>query len=78
MKWKLRNYLDRHGLTPHQLALESKLSVNTVYPMARGQASRISLETMDKTIGALRSLTGERVDIADLLEYETPNRKEHR
>lgn len=78
MKWKLRSYLDRHGLTPHQLALESKLSVNTVYPMARGQAARISLRTMDKTIEALRSLTGERVDIADLLEYGTTNHKEHK
>lgn len=69
MKWTLKSYLDRHNLTPHQLALEAKLSVNTVYPMARGQAERISLQTIDRVISALRSLTGERVDIADLLAY---------
>jgi len=70
MRWKLKDYLDRHDLTPHQLALEAKLSVNTVYPMARGQAERISLKTIDRVIAALRELTGEDVDIGDLLEYE--------
>ncbi len=70
MEWKLRKYLDDHKLTPHQLALEAKLSVNTVYPMARGQAERISLKTMDRVITALRNLTGKHVDIGDLLEYK--------
>lgn len=69
MKWKLKQYLEEHGLTPHALSRESNLSTATIYPMARGQAERISLQTMDRVIDALRSLTGERVDIADLLEY---------
>ena len=71
MKWKLRELLEQHGKTPHQLALETKLSVNTVYPMARGEAERISLKTMDRVIAALREMTGqEGIDIGDILEYE--------
>lgn len=69
MKWKLKQYLEDHDLTAHALSRESSLSTATIYPMARGQAERISLQTMDRVITALRSLTGERVDIADLLEY---------
>jgi DNA-binding Xre family transcriptional regulator len=70
VKWKLKEYLDKHHLTPHQLVVESGLSVNTVYPMARGNAQRISLETLDKIVAALRTMTQERVGIGDLLEYE--------
>lgn len=70
MKWKLKSYLDDHDLTPHQLALESKLSVNTIYPMARGKAERVSLQTLDKVATALDNLTGQRVSVCDLLERE--------
>jgi DNA-binding Xre family transcriptional regulator len=70
MKWKLKSYLEEHDLTPHQLALESKLSVNTIYPMARGKAERVSLQTLDKVAAALDELTGQRVSVCDLLERE--------
>ncbi len=70
MKWKLKSYLEEHDLTPHQLALESKLSANTIYPMARGKAERVSLQTLDKVAAALDNLTGQRVSVCDLLERE--------
>lgn len=70
MKWKLKSYLDAYDLTPHQLALEAKLSVNTIYPMARGKAERVSLQTLDRVIDTLDHLTGERVSLCDLLERE--------
>jgi DNA-binding Xre family transcriptional regulator len=70
MKWKLKSYLEEHDLTPHQLALESKLSVNTIYPMARGKAARVSLQTLEKVAIALDKLTGKRVSVCDLLERE--------
>jgi DNA-binding Xre family transcriptional regulator len=70
MKWKLKSYLEEHDLTPHQLALESKLSVNTIYPMARGKAERVSLQTLDRVATALDKLTGQHVSLCDLLERE--------
>jgi hypothetical protein len=70
MKWKLQEYLERNGITAHQLALESKLSLNSVYPAARGEAERVSLATLDRMLTALDSLTGKRTKLSDVLERE--------
>ena len=68
MRWTLRDYLTRHNLTPYQLAKTTGLSVNTVYPLARGEAQRVSLETLQTVLDALDELTGQRVELADVLE----------
>lgn len=68
MKWVLKDYLNRHEVTPYQLAKATGLSVNTVYPLARGEAQRISLDTLQTVLDALDGLTGDRVELADLLE----------
>lgn len=68
MKWVLKDYLNRHEVTPYQLAKATGLSVNTVYPLARGEAQRISLDTLQTVLDALDKLTGERVELSDVLE----------
>lgn len=70
MKWTLKDYLNRHELTPYQLAKATGLSVNTVYPLARGEAKGIQLETLQTVLNALDKLTGEQVELNDLLERE--------
>lgn len=70
MKWTLKDYLTQHDLTPYQLAKATGLSVNTIYPLARGEAQRVSLETLQTVLDALDELTGERVSVGDLLERE--------
>lgn len=70
MKWTLKDYLTQHDLTPYQLAKATGLSVNTIYPLARGEAQRVSLETLQTVLDALDELTGERVSVNDLLERE--------
>ncbi len=70
MRWKLQDYLERHNLNAHRLVKASGLSSNTVYPMTRGEAQRVSLATLETVLLALRDLTGERVAIGDLLELE--------
>lgn len=70
MKWTLKEHLDKHGVTPHQLAMKAGLSVNTVYPIARGEAKRVDLQTLDRVIDALDGLTGKRLSVCDLLERE--------
>jgi DNA-binding Xre family transcriptional regulator len=77
MKWTLKDYLAEHDLTPYQLAKATGLSVNTVYPLARGEAKGIQLETLQTVLSALDDLTGKRVELGDLLErddetYEFP------
>lgn len=73
MKWKLKTYLEENGVTPHALALESKLSLNSVYPAVRGTAERVSLATLDRMLAALDQLTGKRVSLADVLERDEDN-----
>lgn len=78
MRWTLKDYLNRHDLTAYQLAKATGLSVNTVYPLARGEAKGIQLETLQTVLSALDELTGERVELGDVLErdaetYEFPD-----
>jgi transcriptional regulator with XRE-family HTH domain len=71
MRWTLKDYLNQHDLTAYQLAKATGLSVNTIYPLARGEAKGIQLETLQTVLDALDDLTGKRVDVSDLLERET-------
>lgn len=71
MRWTLKDYLTQHNLTAYQLAKATGLSVNTIYPLARGEAQRVSLDTLQTVLDALDNLTGKRVDVSDLLERET-------
>ncbi len=78
MKWTLKNYLIQHDLTAYQLAKVTGLSVNTIYPLARGEAKGIQLETLQTVLDALDTLTGKQVSLADVLErdestYEFPD-----
>ena len=72
MRWKLRDYLDRHDLNPHQLVTATGLSTRTVYPMTAGSPTRVDLHSLETIVFALRKLTSERVELTDLLELEEP------
>lgn len=69
MTWRLKEFLDSHNLTPYALVKESGLAANTVYAMSRGEQKQAALGTLDKTIAALKTLTGEPVSVCDLLEH---------
>lgn len=72
VRWKLREFLDAHDITPHQLALEieSKLSQRSVYSLANARTSGVRFDTLETIIPALRELTGKPVNVQDLLEYQ--------
>lgn len=70
MRWTLRKYLDDHQLSAYALTKAADLAPNTVYALARGDQGRLDLEVLDKVIGALEGLTGERVTVCDLLERQ--------
>lgn len=67
----LKDYLIQNDLTAYQLAKATGLSVNTIYPLARGEAQRVSLDTLQTVLDALDGLTGKRVSVSDVLERET-------
>ncbi len=52
MKWTLKDYLTEHNLTPYQLAKVTGLSVNTVYPLARGEAKGIRRDPLQTVLDA--------------------------
>ena len=68
--WKLAEYLERHDLTPYRLMEHSGLSSNTVYPIARNDAERVSKKVLEKLVLSLRELTGEDVNVGDILTLE--------
>lgn len=68
IKWKLKSYLDTHGLSAYKLIQESGLASNTIYEMARGESESASLKTLESVIKALREVTGEEVRLEDVVE----------
>lgn len=72
VRWIVRPYLDRHNLSAYRLMKESGLAQGTVYRLVRGETNTLNAETLDRVMTALRRLTGENVQIGDLLEYEAP------
>jgi DNA-binding Xre family transcriptional regulator len=69
VRWKVKQFLGAHSLTPYRLMKESGLAQGTVYRLVNGDTQNLNASTLDATIKALRTLTGKRVDIPDVLEY---------
>ncbi len=69
VRWKVKQFLEAHRLTPYRLMKESGLAQGTVYRLVNGDTQNLNASTLDATIKALRTLTGKRVDIPDVLEY---------
>lgn len=67
MRWKLKEIAEAKGFNPHSLALEAKLSYNTVRPMWLNIARRADLDTIDKLASVLN------VEPGQLLERVSDN-----
>lgn len=73
VRWKLADYLDKHGLTAYALAKAvGQTRMNTLYRIARrgDEPTRVDLPTLAAIIVGLRQLTGEPVDLTDILEFD--------
>lgn len=72
VRWRLGAYLNERGLTAYALAKASGISrLNTIYRIAKegSEPTRVDLPTLAAVIDGLRKLTGEDVQITDVLEY---------
>jgi DNA-binding Xre family transcriptional regulator len=78
VRWRLRKYLDEHGVSAYALTKATALAPNTVYALARGDQRRVDLEVLDKVITGLEQLTGRRVELTDLLEREPLEERSNR
>ena len=69
VKWKVKELLEAHDVTPYRFWKESGLANRTAYRLVNGETTTVNTDTLDATVKAVRVLTGKPVDIADLLEY---------
>lgn len=72
IRWKLKHLLDQNGLTAYRLVqeLQGKVSKNTVYSLARGEATRVDLPTLNAVLCALRHMLNQKIGVGDLFFYE--------
>ena len=70
VRWKVKEYLEAHEITPYRFWIESGLAKGTAYRLVNGDTNNLNTDTLDATVKALRTLTGESVSISDLLEYQ--------
>ena len=70
VRWKIKELLEEHGLTPYRFWQESGLANRTAYRLVNGETTTVNTETLDAAIRTLRKLTGRAVDIPDVLEYQ--------
>jgi DNA-binding Xre family transcriptional regulator len=68
VKWKLKSFLETHGISPYKLWQESKLARGTVYTIANGKGDRIDMNTLGTILHTLERLTGLTVGLDDVLE----------
>jgi DNA-binding Xre family transcriptional regulator len=71
IRWKLKEFLETHEITPYRLAkeVEGEVSLNAVYNMLSEDLSSVKFATLEAVIRALRKLTKRKVKVQDLLEY---------
>ncbi len=69
----IRPLLERHNISTYRLMRESGLAQGTVYRLVNGETQSLNVETLDRVMAALQRLTGERLEISDLLRYDEPN-----
>lgn len=72
IRWTIKPLLDRHNLTAYRLMKETGLAQGTVYRLVNGTARSLNADTVDRVVLALRRLTGEPVQIGDLVSFEEP------
>ena len=58
-RWRLREIAEPKGWNPHSLAIEAKLSYNTVRPIWFNEAKRADLDTLAKLVKTLGIAPGQ-------------------
>ena len=69
-RWTLRSTMDRHGVTRYALQQKTGLAMNTVRAMYDGTPTRVDLPVIDRVIAVLSEVTGQDIQLADVLEWQ--------
>ncbi len=68
LRFNLGKYLEQHNISAYRVVQVSKLAPNTVYALARKPSKRIDLDTVSAVLAGLETITGENVQLGDLIE----------
>jgi DNA-binding Xre family transcriptional regulator len=68
VNWKIRQFLDKHNITPYRLWKESGLARQTVYTLAHDKGDRVDLGALGTVLFTLEKLIAKPVTLDDLLE----------
>ena len=69
-RWTLRSTMDRHGVTRYALQQKTGLAMTTVRAMYDGTPTRVDLPVIDRVIAVLSEVTGQDIQLADVLEWQ--------
>lgn len=72
VRWKLDVFLEQRGLSVYRLHAElgGQMSKTGLYKITRGETSGVDFESLADILEALETLTGEHVELRDILSYE--------
>lgn len=71
-RWRLADFLKERDISVYTLAKARGMTrMNSIYRMARAgdEPQRVDLQVLAEVISELRALTGEDVQLTDILEY---------
>ena len=70
-RWMLKEYLAERDITTYRLAQELERSkAPNLYKLVSKDPEMIGLSTLTSILDGLRNITGETVNVQDLLEYQ--------
>lgn len=67
--WRLKETMDRVGITRYALHKHSTLSMGAIRSMYDGSNLRPDLSVLARVLDDLRKMTGQDLQLSDLLEY---------
>ena len=70
VRWRLKETMDKGGVTRYALQKESGVAMNTIRGMYDGETQRPDLEVLDRVLKGLSVLLKRSVGLADVLEYQ--------
>lgn len=73
IQWRLKEYLTEHRIKPGELAklTEGKLSRTAIYGLIQDAPPQgVNFATLNAILPALERITGEPVEVGDLIAYE--------
>jgi DNA-binding Xre family transcriptional regulator len=75
IRWKLKEVLEEHGITPYRLMVDSGIANSTIYRLTNNRTDGVQGPVLDKILTSLCKLTGKRIGVGDVLEHVPPANK---